>query len=720
MFGRKGKIEFLVTLLSLCVFLEVSLVFPGGLITGDVGRALALLLEFLFGKGAFLFPVLLVGLWFSPRMFVSIFFPYLGALYFLGPEGGFVGGTLSSYIVKTFGVLGITFIVLFSVFPMLSNFYLGRVVRRRRSNFGRRFSVANLFRGVLGIEIEEISEAPVAALPSGGSSSSLQEDSRSGESENSDAGEYSSDRVESNFDNENKGVLVINLESTPEPEIVPPWNEVGSSSDRSCDEICARDHPEERTPEEEIPAEGRAIGMWELPPVDLLEKRHHEEHSEEDYSERIERTLRSYGVEARVVGLVRGPVVTRYEVVPGEGVKISRISSLSDEIALALATQRVRIVGPIPGKGVIGIEVPNRKRKFVYLKEILESAEWKNTEAVLPVALGMDEAGNKVVVDVAKMPHLLIAGVTGSGKSVALHTIIMSLIYRLTPEDLRFILIDPKRVELSLYNSLPHLLSDPVHAPASAAKALRWLVDEMERRYSELASALVRDIDEYRKLGGNMPYIVAIVDELADLMMVASSQVEDSVARLAQMARAVGIHLVLATQRPSVDVITGVIKANFPTRIAFQVFTKTDSRVILDVQGAEKLLGMGDMLYLPAGAARPKRLQGTYVSVEEIRRVVGFWAKQGAKERIALFDEVGRQERVSELEDELFPEAVRVVVEKGYASVSLLQNKLRVGYARASRLMNMLEERGVVAPYTGDGKPRKVLVGKEILNKLGA
>ncbi len=332
----------------------------------------------------------------------------------------------------------------------------------------------------------------------------------------------------------------------------------------------------------------------------------------------------------------------------------------------------------------------------------------------------MDEAGNKVVVDVTRMPHLLIAGVTGSGKSVALHTIIMSLIYRLTPEDLRFILIDPKRVELSLYNSLPHLLSEPVHDPNSAAMALRWLVDEMERRYSELASSLVRDINEYRKLGGNMPYIVAIVDELADLMMVASSQVEDSVARLAQMARAVGIHLVLATQRPSVDVITGVIKANFPTRIAFQVFTKTDSRVILDVQGAEKLLGMGDMLYLPAGAARPRRLQGTYVSVEEIRRVVDFWAKQGKKERIVLFKESERGSRLEELEDELFPEAARVVIEKGYGSVSLLQNKLRVGYARASRLMNMLEERGVVAPYTGDGKPRKVLVGKDFLSKLGA
>lgn len=435
----------------------------------------------------------------------------------------------------------------------------------------------------------------------------------------------------------------------------------------------------------------------------------------------LEQTFKNFGVEAKVVNVETGPVLTRYEVQPAPGVKVSKIASLADDITLALSALRVRIIAPIPGKGVVGIEVPNKNRQLVRVREIIESEKFSDSNLILPVALGKDVLGTAIVEDVVNMPHLLIAGVTGSGKSVCLHSILISLLFRHSPETLRLLLIDPKRVELSHYDGIPHLITPVVTDARKATATLKWLVEEMENRYHTLAKAGKRTIEDYNKTGGEkMPYIVAIIDELADLMMVASSEVESHVARLAQMARAVGIHLILATQRPSVDVITGTIKANFPSRIAFQVFTKVDSRVILDMTGAEALLGKGDMLYLPAGAPKPIRMQGAFVTTEEIKRVAEHWKQFGQPEYMFVDIEQPAEEKAEWMPDEdpLFEQAVRIVLETGQASISHIQRKMKVGYARAARLIDMMERKGIIGGYQGSGKTRKILVGWDYLEKL--
>lgn len=453
---------------------------------------------------------------------------------------------------------------------------------------------------------------------------------------------------------------------------------------------------------------------------------------------RLVETLKTFGVETRIVDITRGPTVTRYELQPKAGVKISKITGLADDIALNLAASGVRIEAPIPNKAAVGIEVPNKTTSIVGIRELIESTAFTASKSKLSVAMGRDIGGNPVVGDISKMPHGLIAGATGSGKSVCINSIIMSILYKATPEEVKLLMIDPKVVELGVYNGIPHLLIPVVTDPRKAAGALGWAVEEMEKRYKMFADRGVRDIEGYNRFVEKlidepevkkMPHIVIIIDELADLMMTAPKEVEDSINRIAAKARAAGMHLLIATQRPSVNVVTGVIKANVPTRIAFAVSSLVDSRTILDAGGAEKLLGRGDMLFSPMGSSKPRRLQGCYVSDEEVEDVVAF-VKSGntADYDDDIMSEIERQstkdkskavgiaddEEDNSGDDPMLDEAIKVVVEIGMASTSLLQRKLKLGYARAARIIDMMEERGVVGPYEGS-KPRKVLITKEQL-----
>lgn len=457
---------------------------------------------------------------------------------------------------------------------------------------------------------------------------------------------------------------------------------------------------------------------YRLPPLSLLQKYRVKtpkpEKNIEERKQLLEQTLSSFGVSARVVEVSQGPSVTRFEVQPASGVKVSAILALANDIALSLAAPNVRIEAPVPGKSVVGIEVPNKEIAIVHLREILSSEEFRASTSKLTIALGKEISGKPVVSDLEKLLHLLIAGATGSGKSVCLNCIICSLLYKATPAELKFVMIDPKMVELSVYEGIPHLIAPVVTDPRKAAGCLRWVVGEMENRYRLFVQAGVRDINRYNQVAGSrefMPYIVVVIDELADLMMVAPVDVEDAIFRLAQMARAAGIHLVVATQRPSVDVITGTIKANIPSRIAFAVSSQVDSRTILDTAGAEKLLGRGDMLFMPIGAPKPIRAQGAFISEREVEQLVSYLREQASPEYrvdVSQLDIGSAEDKVQE-EDPLFPQAVRVVIEAGQASVSLLQRKLPIGYARAARLIDAMEKRGFIGPYDGS-KPREVKI----------
>ena len=467
---------------------------------------------------------------------------------------------------------------------------------------------------------------------------------------------------------------------------------------------------------------------YEFPEIALLKKNIKGMLEKEDREEIIknakilEETLSSFGVGAKVNNVSKGPTVTRYELQPDSGVKVSRIVNLSDDIALALAANGVRIEAPIPGKAAVGIEIPNKVTSAVYLREVIEDKLFQNSNSKISVALGKNISGDPVVGDLSKMPHMLIAGATGSGKSVCINSIIISILFKYDPEDVKLLMIDPKVVELNVYNGIPHLLIPVVTDPKKAAGALSWAVKEMITRYELFAENGVRNIDGFNILVKRkeelekLPYIVIIVDELADLMMVSASEVEDYIARLAQMARAAGIHLVIATQRPSVDVITGVIKANIPSRISFAVSSAIDSRTILDSGGAEKLLGKGDMLYYPVGAAKPQRIQGSFISEEEVEAIVER-IKVSKKEIVYDNDIINHIEKDNDIlgldddEDELFDDALRIIFDNGEASTSLLQRRLRVGYNRAARMMDDLEHRGIISERDGT-KPRDVLISR--------
>lgn len=477
---------------------------------------------------------------------------------------------------------------------------------------------------------------------------------------------------------------------------------------------------------------------YKFPPVELLkettQKSAAAEQAElENTAQRLVSTLKSFGVDTRIVDISRGPTVTRYELQPSSGVKISKITNLADDIALNLATAGVRIEAPIPNKAAVGIEVPNKASNVVHIREILESSAFAGSKSKLTITLGKDLGGNAIVGDIAKMPHGLIAGATGSGKSVCINSIIMSILYKAKPDEVKLIMVDPKVVELGIYNGIPHLLVPVVTDPRKAAGTLGWAVSEMEKRYKMFAASNVRDIDGFNRLAetdeelNKIPRIVIIIDELADLMMTAPKEVEDSINRIAAKARAAGMHLIIATQRPSVDVVTGVIKANIPTRIAFSVSSQIDSRTILDAAGAEKLLGRGDMLFSTTSSPKPARIQGCFVSDEEVEAVVEFVkADHSTEYDQEVIDEIERQavldrkEKGAALggsedggdEDPMLSAAIEVVVENGQASTSMLQRKLKLGYARAARLIDDMEERGIVGPYEG-AKPRQVLISRE-------
>jgi S-DNA-T family DNA segregation ATPase FtsK/SpoIIIE len=505
-------------------------------------------------------------------------------------------------------------------------------------------------------------------------------------------------------------------------------------------------------------------GNYRTPPLSLLDpppakERRLDKEALTMNARLLEKKLRDFGVEGEVVEICPGPVVTMYEFAPGPGVKVSRIAGLSDDLSMALQALSIRIVAPIPGKGVVGIELPNREREMVSLREIFSSEDFHRGKMRLPLALGKDITGAPFVTDLSRMPHLLVAGATGSGKSVSINTMILSLLYTSTPHEVRIIMVDPKMLELSIYEGIPHLLLPVVTNPKKAALALKWAVEEMGRRYRLMADKGVRGIESYNKQlerevkeleesrdmevveldeadelqesdntaikqmlekeeeleHGHLPYIVVIVDELADLMMVAGRDIEESIARLAQMARAAGIHLILATQRPSVDVITGLIKANFPARISFQVSSKIDSRTILDCNGAESLLGAGDMLFLPPGTAKLRRSHGAFVSDTEVQRVVEFLKKQGKpvyEKSILDMKPAGEGGGDDEELDERYDDAVALVAEARQASISMIQRRLRIGYNRAARIIEKMEQEGIVGPSDGSSKPREVFINK--------
>lgn len=478
---------------------------------------------------------------------------------------------------------------------------------------------------------------------------------------------------------------------------------------------------------------------YEYPPIELLSKPDKKKlkggaKALTDTATKLQKTLYSFGVSAKVENVSVGPAITRYELKPAEGVRVSKIANLADDIALNLAAETIRIEAPIPGKQAVGIEVPNKEKEAVHLREVLESEEFQNNKSKLTVALGKDVAGNIQLADIAKMPHVLIAGSTGSGKSVCINTIISSIIYNAKPSEVKMVMVDPKVVELSVYNGIPHLLIPVVTDPKKAAGALAWAVQEMDNRYNLFAAKGVRDIKGYNKAiekeegQGTLPQIVIIVDELADLMMVAAKDVEEAICRLAQKARAAGMHLVIATQRPSVDVITGLIKANVPSRIAFAVSSQVDSRTILDSVGAEKLLGKGDMLFFPTGFPKPVRVQGAFVSDEEVEKIVGFVKKNGtanySEDILETIEnsnktekELAQEQAEDDETDPFLMDAIEAVIEQGTASTSFIQRRFKVGYARAGRIIDQMEERGIISGYQGS-KPREVLMPKERWEEL--
>lgn len=488
---------------------------------------------------------------------------------------------------------------------------------------------------------------------------------------------------------------------------------------------------------EQLSVESFAIEMdkpeipYRFPPLELLKDPKPSEGDSKsnilEKANRIESTLSSFGIESNVVEINKGPTVTCYELQPAPGVKVSKIVNLSDDLAMTLASSDIRIEAPIPGKSVVGIEVPNNNKEEVFFKEIINSNEFTNINSLLPIALGKSISGKSIVTTIDKMPHLLIAGATGSGKSVCINTIIMSIIYKANPNDVKMILIDPKVVELSVYNGIPHLAIPVVTNAKKASFALNWAVTEMERRYKIFSENYVRDIKSYNEKNKDdslekLPYIVIIIDELSDLMMVAAGEVEDAIARLAQMARACGIHLIVATQRPSVDVITGTIKANIPSRISFAVSSQIDSRTILDSAGAEKLLGRGDMLFFPSNVSKPIRIQGAFISDKEVENIVTFLKSQDITDyNEEIIQDIDKKQEASETinsTDELFKQAVEIILLEDSASISLLQRKMKIGYARAGRLIDEMEEMGIVSGYEGS-KPRKILVGKDYLKDIG-
>jgi len=720
-----------ITMAALGVLGLVSLISPSsGLVSEFVDRVL----KSIAGEGRYFLPLILIlaGIRLvrkrnrtkvSERMYgaVLLFLAVLTFLHLIIPlddsfkagaagDGGGVLGALFSYIFrKSFGIAG-TYIILVTAglvaLLLLTNLSLAAVAKGLAVRAGGIFKkMANGLTGFLFTEVEEKKEN-VTGTP------------------------VIIDHASGQFTVETQPVVKEQAESEKEQDHVissPPAKKKGPVSRTGGKDERGNPVKDDNEPvflNRDVLSDGY---YYQLPPLSIISRPYRTKNVRlsKDINENIrilEETLESFGIKAKVIQVSRGPAITRYEIQPPAGVKVSRIVNLADDIALSMAAPGVRIEAPIPGKAAVGIEVPNKEISMVHLRDLLETQEFVQARSRLSMALGKDIAGNPIVADLNKMPHLLIAGATGSGKSVCLNTLIASILFKATPDEVKFLMIDPKMVELATYNGIPHLVSPVVTDPKKAATSLRWAVREMENRYELFAATGVRDITRYNKMfktggadggGQPLPQVVVLIDELADLMMVAPADVEDAVCRLAQMARAAGMHLVVATQRPSVDVITGLIKANIPSRISFAVSSQIDSRTILDMAGAEKLLGKGDMLFFPVGAAKPVRVQGAYLSDREVEDLVEYLKKQAEpvyNEKILI--EEPREEEQPEMEDELLPQAVQILIETGHASISMLQRRLHIGYARAARLIDIMEKRGIVGGYEGS-KPRSILMTLE-------
>lgn len=682
---------------------------------GLVGRELARFYFYIFGYGSYIIPILLLiwgitlirlkGFQFNIRLigFLLAFFSFLAIIHtykysefplenaLQGQGAGLIAGAISWLSLKLFGYIG--------AYVILIAFLLIGVLLW-----------ANIFLISLFAKIKEFFKE---------ASSYFQEKKKKTKKIEDNLPVIDISEYEEIDDYEEENDYEDNVEEKQgliERELYVEDNKKNESTDNA---VIISEYSLAKSKNEE----DSNLNKYRLPGLKFLKDTKKDREKPGNKSSLLEETLQSFGVNAKVIKVNHGPTITRYELQPASGVKVSRIVSLADDIALALAAPGVRIEAPIPGKAAVGVEVPHMKNITVGLKDIIASREFTRSRAGIPLALGMGIDGKPVVADLTDMPHLLVAGATGSGKSVCINTIITSILYKVTPDEVKLILIDPKKVELSLYQGLPHLFAPVVTDPKKAAAVLKLVVKEMEERYDLFSETGTRGIESYNnKVPENerLPYIVVIVDELSDLMMVSANEVEESICRLAQMARAAGIHLILATQRPSVDVITGLIKANIPSRISFAVSSQTDSRTILDMGGAEKLLGKGDMLFYPTGSPKPQRVQGAFIDNDEISAIVDFVKNQANPDYIFDIEDINDPKLdldSDEERDELYYEAVKLVVVNHRASISMLQRKLRIGHSRAARMIDMMEEDGIVGPYAGS-KAREVLISKEELEEF--
>ncbi|WP_300410547.1 DNA translocase FtsK [Lagierella sp.] len=736
---RKSKKKSFITKISLnqilsllCVLLTISYIFLVGKNTGLLGEKIKEFYFTIFGLGSYvIIPLIFFHLILSilnkatKRIHISftiIYVLFLLALCILdlnvnigytlnqrqenanilannGQGAGIVGAAICFVFLKSIGKLGIYFIMVLSMFfagVYLLNVDLQDLYEDIKIIF-RKFSeiLSKLF-----IKIQETIQSKTHK------------------------------KVEITKNNDSRPERIENNEIIKEEIVFNDYDNTFDESTNEIDEVITEEEAEQLSIENEILSQAKPTSLYKFPPMELLKDPIKTSGDSKDIlmekANKIEDTLESFGIQCNVVSINKGPTVTCFELDPQPGVKVSKIVNLSDDLALALASPDIRIEAPIPGKSLVGIEVPNLNKESVFFKEIIDTDEFENLESLLPLGLGKDIQGRTIVSSIEKMPHLLIAGATGSGKSVCINTIILSILYKSNPEDVKLILIDPKVVELSIYNGIPHLAIPVVTNPKKASFALNWAVTEMERRYKIFSDNYVRDIKAYNEKNADgelekLPYMVIIIDELSDLMMVAAGEVEDAITRLAQMARACGIHLIIATQRPSVDVITGTIKANIPSRISFAVSSQIDSRTILDMSGAEKLLGRGDMLFLPSGKSKPVRIQGAFISDKEVENIVSYLKnKNDSDYDDEIIENIEKtQEKSNNLSgtDELFNEAVKIVIEEDSASISMLQRRMKIGYARAGRIIDEMAEMGIISGYEGS-KPRKVLVDKNFLEEL--
>lgn len=659
---------------------------------GVVGELLSMALMGVFGFSSFWFPLLL--LLFAVRIFLSRFFLQ---------DLPFVCGGVTGILIASSGLLAATGLDSFTIFSRLfpAGGTLGTLLYAFFGTyFGGPGSVL-LFLLVLLVSLMISVRFSVYGFGRGLGRRSLQVCG-----------------LLRNRRRDNDAPAAVPAREPVKEEPPPPAKETSASVPNVHAPVAP---PAENVDDDEFQALPVLPGKYQLPSINLLDKPERSEMvvDRDHYyavSRLLEDKLKDFGVVGKVEGISPGPVITTYEFAPAPGVKINKIVALADDLALGLKAESVRIVGSVPGKAALGIEIPNPERHIVYFRDIVAGESFQKAVSRLSLGLGMDVVGNPVVANLARMPHLLIAGATGAGKSVAINTIIGSILMKATPAEVRMLMVDPKRIELSAYEDIPHLLHPVVVDPKLASRALQWAVREMERRYKLMEEMRVKNLAGYNEVAEEkLPLIVIIIDELADLMMVSSREVEDAVARLAQMARAAGMHLILATQRPSVDVLTGLIKANFPTRISFKVSSKIDSRTIIDSSGAEHLLGAGDMLFLPPGVAKLQRIHGAYISEPEIERIVAFLKGQGTAQyeesMLQITEEPESDGSGDEEYDERYDEAVAMVCESGQASISMVQRRLRIGYNRAARIIERMEREGVVGPADG-AKPREILARK--------